>query len=300
MLKNITIFGEKLTYLDKDYAIAFKNPDFLPKFLRDVDEEMTTRGYYEKETVINLLTLKIICYKIKDPYPLFLGLTFDDSADPEKIFERVQDLIDITLDYIEKTDSLYEVHNPQALESDCDEITKEFLMIRPPKISIIGAEGVGKTSICEMLKSGILPDEGIYPFTIEKYYAQLFDIPITIWDVKITDDWRASSKYILGSDGVIIVLDSTLQNARYSKALLEMTEEVIPHAEVLVVANKQDVEGALTPEDLEEILNCKVFPFDASKFENQKKIQIQAAKLLEIKASEIDYSEEDYIIQRTD
>ncbi|NVM03894.1 MAG: hypothetical protein HWN67_16300 [Candidatus Helarchaeota archaeon] len=299
MLKNITIFGEKLTYLDKDYAIAFKNPDFLPKFLRDVDEEMTTRGYYEKEAVIDLLTLKIICYKIKDPYPLFLGLTFDDSTDAEIIFERIQDLIDITLDYIEKTDSLYEIHNPQALESDCDEITKEFLMIRPPKISIIGSEGVGKTTICEMLKSGILPDEGLH-FTVEKYFAQLFDTPISIWDVKITDDWRASSKYILGSDGVIIVLDSTLQNARYSKALLEMTAEVIPHAEVLVIANKQDVEGALKPEELEDILKCKVFPFDASKFENQKKMQIQAAKLLEIKAPGIDYSEEDYIIQRTE
>ncbi|MHA1380103.1 MAG: ADP-ribosylation factor-like protein [Candidatus Helarchaeota archaeon] len=298
MLKNISIFSNKVVYLNKDYAIAFKNEDFLSNFLLEIDDEMTSRGYYDQELVLDVISLKIICYKVKDPLPLFVSLTFDDSVDPVQVFPKIQDLIDITLDYIESTDSVNESKNPRALEMDCDEIINEFLNIRPPKISVIGADGVGKTTICEMIKSGIMPDEGIQPLTVEKYFGQLFNIPIEIWDVKISKDWKSDSKYLLGSDGVIIVLDSTLRNARYSKPFIELTQEVVPHSELLVIANKQDGPEALTPKELEEIIGVKVFPLVANKPESQKIIQIQAAKLLELKAPGIDYSEEDYIIHR--
>jgi signal recognition particle receptor subunit beta len=296
MLKNITIFSDKIVYLNKDYAISFKNPDFLQRFLLDVDEEMVNRGYYDQERVIDLLSLNIICYKIKEPLPLFFALTFDDSIEPQKAFDRLQDLIDVTLNYIEETESINENKNPKLLETDCEELIRDFLMIRPPKISIIGDEGVGKTSICEMIKSGILPDEG--DLMVNKYYSELFGIPVVLWDVRISRDWQSSSKHLLGSDAVIIVLDSTLKNARFSKPFLEMTEEVIPNSELLVVANKQDVEGALSPKELEDILGCKVFPFVANKPDSQLNIQIQAAKLLELLGPEIDYEQEDYIIHR--
>ncbi|MHA1302034.1 MAG: ADP-ribosylation factor-like protein [Candidatus Helarchaeota archaeon] len=299
MLKNITIFSNKVVYLNKDYAVAFKNEKFLEQFLLEIDEEMTVRGYYDEEMVLDILSLKIIAYKIKDPLPLFLALTFDDSIDPVQVFDKLQDLIDITLEYIESTDSVNENKNPKALEMDCDEIINGFLSIRPPKIAVIGDDGVGKTTICELIKSGIMADEGVQPITVEKYFGQLFGIPIELWDVKIsTKDWKSSSKFLLGSDAIIIVLDSTLKNVRYSKPFLEMTAEVVPHAELLVVANKQDAPDALTPEEIEDILGVKVFPFVANKVENQKAIQIQAAKLLELKGPDIDYSEEDYVIHR--
>ena len=301
MLKNITIFSNKVIYLQKHYALSFKNEEFLERFLLDIDEEMTNRGYYDQEMVLNVLSIRTICYKIKEPMPLFVALTFDDSIEPEQVFPKIQDLIDITLDYIETTDSLNENKNPKALEMDCDEIINSFISIRPPKISLIGDDGVGKTTICEMIKSGIMADEGLQPLTVEKYFGQLFGIPIELWDVKITSrDWKASSKYIMGSDGIIIVIDSSLKNARFSKPFIELTAEVAPHAELLIIANKQDSPDALSPKELEEIIGVKVFPFVANKPENQISIQIQVAKLLELKAPEVDYSAEDYIIHRGD
>ncbi|MFX0141575.1 MAG: ADP-ribosylation factor-like protein [Candidatus Hodarchaeota archaeon] len=300
MLKNITIFSNKVVYLNKDYAIAFKNEDFLPRFLLDVDEEMTNRGFFERETVIDMLTLKVIAYKIMNPFPLFFALTFDDAIDPEKVSPHLQDLIESTLGFIERTNSIDEISDRTELEEEIDSIIREFLMVRPPKIGIIGDNGVGKTAICELLKGGILPDEGLQPITpAEKYFAELFDIPILLYDIRITDDWRKSSKYLVGANAVVVVLDSTLKNARYSKSLIELADEVVPQAEMLIIANKQDVEGALKPEELQDILNYKVFPFSA-KPENRDKLKIQIAKLLEFRREGIDYTEEDYIIQRTD
>ena len=76
--------------------------------------------------------------------------------------------------------------------------------------------------------------------------------------------------------------------------------EIIPNAELLIIANKYDSEEALEQKEIEEILQCKTFPFIANDPENSNSIQKQAAKLLEIKAEGINYSKEDYIIQRND
>ena len=55
----------------------------------------------------------------------------------------------------------------------------------------------------------------------------------------------------------------------------------------------------ITPDDLESIIGCRVFPMVASDKKNKMKMKIQAAKLLEIIAKGIDYSEEDFVIQRS-
>lgn len=298
MLKNITIFSDRLVYLEKDYGISFKNPNFLPKFLRGIDEEMTVRGYYEEENTIDILTLKIICYKIKSP-PLFFALTYDDSIDPEQVYPHLQDLIEATLGYIEKTNSENEIHDKEILEQDCDLIIKKFLMLRPSKICIIGDESVGKTTICELIIGSSSSTENLQAVGVKKFDTELFGIPIVLYDVKLSIDWKSNSKFLTGSDAIILVLDSTNKNARLSKSYIELTQEVVPAAELLIIANKQDIEGALKPEELKDIINNKVFPFVA-KLENQELIQKQIAKLLEIKAEGIDYSEENYIIQRND
>ncbi|MHA1727330.1 MAG: ADP-ribosylation factor-like protein [Promethearchaeota archaeon] len=305
MLKNITILIEDYKYLDRDYAISFRDHTFLPKLLRALDKEIIEREFYDEEMIIDLLTMKIICYKIKKPLSLFIALTFDDSIVPENIFPSIYRLVEIAIKFVKKTGVTGELstQNQKTLDIECDAIIKELLELRPPKICVIGYDFVGKTSVCGLIKNGKVPEKYIETTFMEKSSSDLYGIPLLLWDIPDPGDLNSKrmwSKFLLGSNAVILVLDSTEKNAEESKLMIEMTDEIIPHAELLILANKQDKEGALSPEDLESILLFKVFPFVA-KNENAGLIQRQTAKLLEIKSEKIDYSrKENFIIQRND
>ncbi|KKN38250.1 hypothetical protein LCGC14_0755200, partial [marine sediment metagenome] len=247
----------------------------------------------------------IICFKIKTPIPLFFSLTYDDSSLPEQITPKLHKLIKIVTKFLAKCDisdeSLSEKQR-QDLEAVCSSNISDLLKLRPAKISVIGYDFTGKSSICEMLQSGSIPRKYKETTHLKKYNTELFGMPILLWDIPdqgdISDNvWRS---FILGSDAVIIVLDSTRENVLESKMMVELTDEIIPYAELLIIANKQDSEEALEPKEIEKILQCKVFPFIANDSKNSNIIQKQTAKLLEIKAEGIDYSKDDYIIQRND
>ena len=305
MLKNITILRDDQTYLNKDFAVAFKKPEVLQQMLKIVDEEVTSRGFYNEDLVIDIITLKIICYKIKDPFPLFVSLTYDDSSLPEQIIPKMHKLLKVIRKFLEKTnlkDEKISGNINELFDNLCSPLIEELLMLRPAKISVIGYDFVGKSSICEMIQNGKVPRKYKETTHMKKDKAKLFGMPILIWDIPDQGDisekvWQS---FILGSDAVILVLDSTKENVEESKLMVEVTDKIIPQAELLIVANKQDSSDALTPEEIENILGTKVFPFEANNVENSISIQTQAAKLLEIKAEGIDYSTDDFIIQRND
>ena len=305
MLKDITVLRGNEVYLHKEYAISFKNPEVLPQLLKSIDEEVTSRRFYDENLVIDIITLKIICYKIKTPIPLFFSLTYDDSSLPEQITPKLHKLIKVITNFLTKNDisgDKLSAEKKEDLEAACSSTINDLLKLRPAKISVIGYDFTGKSSICEMLHKGSIPQKYKETTHLEKYKMELFGMPILLWDIPdqgdISDNvWRS---FILGSDPVILVLDSSKENTVESKKMIELTDEIIPHAELLIIANKQDSEEALKPKEIEDILQCKVLPFIAADSKNISIIQIQTAKLLEIKAEGIDYSKEDYIIQRND
>lgn len=307
MIKNLTILSNNQVLVERDYGIGFIDPDALPRLLKDLDNELTSRGFFDDDaTTIDIITTRIVCYKNKKP-DIFVSLTVDDSIVPKNLHPSINKLISVTKNYIKTTlssnNSIFSKENKEALEKECEPIIKDLMLLRPPKISIIGYDMVGKTSICELIKGANLPEKYRETTSMEKFRSELFGIPILVWDIPDAGDLnneRMWGNFIKGSDGVILVLDSSRKNAEESKSMIQLTDEIVPHAELLIVANKQDVEGALTPEELESILLCKVFPFSANTSESSEIIQKQVAELLEIKAEGIDYSDKSYIIQRND
>lgn len=305
MLKDITILRGNEVYLHKDFAISFKNSEVLPQLLKYIDEEVTTRGFYDEDLIIDIITLKIICYKIKTPIPLFISLTYDDSSLPNQITPKLHKLITVICNFFDRTtisNGSLSDKQKEDLKSVCSSNINDLIKLRPAKISVIGYDFTGKSSICEMIQNGSVPRKYKETTHLKKYQSELFGMPILLWDIPDQGDisdkvWRS---FILGSDAVILVLDSTKENVIESKLMIDLTDEIIPNAELLIVANKQDSEEALKPKEIEEILQSKVFPFIANDPENINIIQNQAAKLLEIKAEGIDYSKDDFIIQRND
>ena len=129
------------------------------------------------------------------------------------------------------------------------------------KILMLGLDNAGKTTILYQLKMGetvkTIPTNGLNIETIE-YKKVLF----TIWDVGGQDKIKVTWKhYYQNTDGLIFVVDSNDQN-RINDAAGELkkllAEEKLKNCPVLVLANKQDLNGALVPGEVTKRLGLEV------------------------------------------
>uniref|UniRef100_A0A6A7G637 small monomeric GTPase n=1 Tax=Hirondellea gigas TaxID=1518452 RepID=A0A6A7G637_9CRUS len=132
------------------------------------------------------------------------------------------------------------------------------------RILMVGLDCAGKTTILYELKLGksteTIPTIG---FNVETVTFQ--NIKFTVWDIggqeKIRPIWRY---YAEGCRGVIFVVDSTdidriSMNDQQSSAEEELhrmfNEPSLKDAVLLIMANKQDLKGALSVQELKEKLS---------------------------------------------
>ena len=123
---------------------------------------------------------------------------------------------------------------------------------------MVGLDGSGKTSILYQLKMAELvrtiPTIG---FNVEQLDYK--GLKFTIWDVGGQDKIRILWKhYYQNTDGVIFVVDCN-DEERFQKASevlsLMLTSEELENACLLILANKQDINGAVSPSELSNILD---------------------------------------------
>ncbi len=125
------------------------------------------------------------------------------------------------------------------------------------RILMVGLDAAGKTTILYQLKLGevvtTIPTIGFNVETVE--YKK---VNFTVWDVggqdKIRLLWR---HYYQNTQGIIFVVDSN-DHDRVDDARDELqrmlAEEELKDAVLLVFANKQDLQGAMTPAEIVEKL----------------------------------------------
>ena len=125
------------------------------------------------------------------------------------------------------------------------------------RILMVGLDAAGKTTILYQLKMGetvkTIPTIGFNVETLE--YKNL---NFTVWDVGGQDKIRVLWKhYYQNTDGLIFVVDSNDRD-RIEDAAEELkkmlAEEELKDCCVLVMANKQDLNGALPPGEVTEKL----------------------------------------------
>ena len=118
------------------------------------------------------------------------------------------------------------------------------------RILMVGLDAAGKTTVLYQLKMGetvkTIPTIGFNVETLD-YKGLNF----TVWDVGGQDKIRVLWKhYYQNTDGLIFVVDSNDQD-RIEDAAEELkkmlAEEELKDCAVLVMANKQDLNGALAP-----------------------------------------------------
>ena len=126
------------------------------------------------------------------------------------------------------------------------------------RILMVGLDGAGKTSILYQLKMAELvrtiPTIG---FNVEQLDYK--GLKFTIWDVGGQDKIRILWKhYYQNTDGLIFVVDCN-DEERFEKAneilKIILTNKELENTCLLVFANKQDINGAISPVELTKILD---------------------------------------------
>ncbi|OIV93750.1 hypothetical protein TanjilG_07653 [Lupinus angustifolius] len=141
------------------------------------------------------------------------------------------------------------------------------------RILMVGLDNSGKTTIVLKINgedtSVISPTLGfnIKTITYQKksrhisIHIEIGRYTLNIWDVggqkTIRSYWR---NYFEQTDGLVWVVDSSdLRRLDDCKMELDnlLKEERLSGSSLLILANKQDIKGALTPEDIAKVLNLE-------------------------------------------
>ena len=205
-----------------------------------------------------------------------LGDNFDDVKPQLKKFKK--EFLEFYGDDIKNKD--FEIIS-DALDPIVDNIHRNL----KPKISLVGFSGVGKTTTTKLIKSEEIPMQHIPTITGEVATIKIGKLHFFLWDFAGQDQFDFLwEKFIRGSDAVLLITDSTLENLEKSRYFFELVNKVVPYARLAVIANKQDLPEAMKVEDIERLMGNKAYSMVAIEPENRSKMIRIIADLLDMDA----------------
>jgi small GTP-binding protein len=140
----------------------------------------------------------------------------------------------------------------------------------PVKLCLAGHGGTGKTTLLELatLPSRGPPQDYVPTFFGDKallkadfdpYIFSLFDLG---GQDRFVQEW---GKIIRAGSLVVIVTDSTEANMEWTKRVAyPVLKAELPYARAIAVANKQDLPGALSPEEVSDRLGVPAYAMQAN------------------------------------
>jgi len=217
----------------------------------------------------------------KDPELMFLfvtGLTDNFENIKKELFKCKKEFLNLFEDVLEHKidDKTFEILDPTI-----DAIHRNLR----PKISLIGFSGVGKTTITRLIKAEEIPMQHIPTITGDIATIKIGKLHFHLWDFAGQEQFSYLwNNFIKGSDAVLLITDSTLENVEKSKFFLELIKEQAPQAHTSVIGNKQDLDDAMKPEQIEKILGLKTYSMIANDSNNRDKMITIIADILEMSA----------------
>jgi small GTP-binding protein len=130
------------------------------------------------------------------------------------------------------------------------------------KIALAGRAAVGKTTLFNLLKG--LASPAAYHATIgadvDRKLFQIDGTRVIVWDLAGQQEYHKTWVIFLrGAALILFVTDSSVENVVSSKPLLDLCRRVEPKAEIICIANKQDLPSRLKPEEIEGQLGVKTY-----------------------------------------
>ncbi|MHA2326577.1 MAG: ADP-ribosylation factor-like protein [Promethearchaeota archaeon] len=142
---------------------------------------------------------------------------------------------------------------------------------------------MGKTTTTKLIKSEEIPMQHIPTITGEVATIRIGKLHFFLWDFAGQDQFDFLwEKFIRGSDAVLLMTDSTLENLEKSRYFFELTNKIVPYARLAVIANKQDLPKSMKIEDIERLMGNKTYSMVAIEPNNRSKMIRIIADLLDM------------------
>jgi GTPase SAR1 family protein len=182
-------------------------------------------------------------------------------SEGDMLFLFITDLVD-SLEYINpaiestinKFSQLFptpdEINKSTNLKREFVDFLREQQYELHSKIAIVGPQNSGKTMLFNMFKSdGVRP---IMNFATASVYS-IDNLKFDLWDFKLKDNFSLLwSKFIQGSDLVILLFDLSNYHLRVVNHFLDLQKQESKFSKLLIIGNKRDL---VREEDLKIIKN---------------------------------------------
>ena len=277
MLRQVFIvLNDKLAY-QRSYAKGLESSVFTTVFQK-VKKVAFTK--FSSETGMYEYFEYRLSYIIDDSFNLiflFVSGLGDDFKDIEPQLKKLKgEFLDFYADTIKNEN--FEIIN-EVLDPIVDSIHRNL----KPKISIIGFSGVGKTTTTKLIKSEEIPMEHIPTITGKVATVKIGKLHFFLWDFAGQEQFDFLwEKFIRGSDAVLLMTDSTLENLEKSRYFFELVNKVVPSARLAIIANKQDLPEAMKVEAIERLMGNKTYSMVAIDPDNRSKMIRIIADLLDM------------------
>lgn len=133
------------------------------------------------------------------------------------------------------------------------------------KICLLGASGVGKTSLVKKFVEGLFDEKYLTSIGVKvdkkTVSVKNQEIQLMLWDVEGYDRYNVfQDKYLRGAAGYIVVVDQTRQTSLLEGIDIHKLVRKISNVPAILVINKSDLQANFNLED--DLINQYIALFD--------------------------------------
>lgn len=130
------------------------------------------------------------------------------------------------------------------------------------KLSFIGSAGVGKTTLIKLLTEQVIPKSHNPTIGLDFDKLEFGSFKISLWELGGQKQFQFMwNDFIKGSNFICVVSDSSENNITETKKIID--DFKLLRDKMLVIANQQDKNNALSPTEIQERLGVETIPMIA-------------------------------------